>query len=58
MAIKVGGAGEGQLFGLKILQLKFGKLSIRLTTDPLHSFYAITKSVCLTKHSKEHKNIL
>ena len=38
MAIQEGGAGEGQLFGLKIEQLKFGKLSIRLTTDHLHYF--------------------
>ena len=28
LAIQVGGAGEGQLFGLKIYQLKFGKLPI------------------------------
>ena len=55
MAIQVGGAGEGQLFGWKVQQLKFGKLSIRKTTDPLRSFYASTKSVCLTKNSKEHK---
>ena len=37
-AIQVGGSGEGQLFGLKIEQLKIGKLSIRKTIDPLHSF--------------------
>ena len=55
MAIQVGGAGEGQLFGLKIEQLKFGKLLIRSTTDPLHSFYALRKIVCLTKYNKEHK---
>ena len=55
MAIQVGGSGEGQRFGLKNLQLKLEKLSIRNTTDPLHSFYAMTKSMRIFKNSKEHK---
>jgi hypothetical protein len=39
MAIQVGGAREGQVFVLKILHLKFGKLSLLHITDSFDKKY-------------------
>ena len=51
MAFQLGGAGEGQLFGWEILQLKLEKLSIRKTTDPSIEIVVNLEVACYKKKS-------